>query len=387
MRTAIRFVLLFSTITTLHAQTQVQQPRFALEISEDGYPPHFVIVPEGQQAGGIDSMFFSPALHQLPGYGARNPEQRKPSAVELVCKMDGDAVAITASVVFGPFDPTETSVSLQGHPKQEIGTFSSHLNESIVLREMEQFGLQPWTIKVVNAQLPGPASLPTLNEVPSVQPEILGKDRQGYRMALHNLSSRAVTAFLVETSFDHNSNYSEFDDRGGLIAPGAKHEFRLFCDTSASVTSNGMAPGPPPCVFNLKAALFAGGSYEGDASAAATLAVSPIAAQFQGRRVHELIDNIVADSSLDDTSRLARIRSELPKLSDEPDPTILEQIRLRFPGLPSTAWDSVKADIRSAFAAEKQRTLRALKEFENLPNQGSTSRSLAQWWSAWERNG
>ncbi len=127
MRTAIRFVLLFSTITTLHAQTQVQQPRFALEISEDGYPPHFVIVPEGQQAGGIDSMFFSPALHQLPGYGARNPEQRKPSAVELVCKMDGDAVAITASVVFGPFDPTETSVSLQGHPKQEIGTFSSHL--------------------------------------------------------------------------------------------------------------------------------------------------------------------------------------------------------------------------------------------------------------------
>jgi hypothetical protein len=31
--------------------------------------------------------------------------------------------------------------------------------------------------------------------------------------------------------------------------------------------------------------------------------------------------------------------------------------------------------------------LRALKEFEDLPNQGSTSRSLAQWWSAWERNG
>jgi len=387
MRTAIRFVLLFFTITTLHAQTQVQQPRFALEISEDGYPPHFVIVPEGQQGGGVDSMFFDPFLHPLPGHDAGNSEKTQPSAVKLVCKLDGDAVAITATAVFGPFDKTDTSLSLQGHPQQKIGAYSQHLNESIVLREMEQFGLQPWTIKIVNAQMPTPASLPTLNEVPSIQPEILGKDRDGYRIALHNLSSRAVTAFLVETSFDHNSNYSEFDDRGGLIAPGAKHEFRLFCDTSASVTSNGMAPGPPPCVFNLKAALFAGGSYEGDASAAATLAVSPIAAQFQGRRVHELIDNIVADSSLDDTSRLARIRSELPKLSEEPDPAILEQIRLRFPGLPSTAWDSVKADIRSAFAAEKQRTLRALKEFEHLPNQGSTSRSLAQWWSAWERNG
>jgi hypothetical protein len=202
-------------------------------------------------------------------------------------------------------------------------------------------------------------------------------------MALHNLSSRAVTAILVETSLDHNSNYSESNDRGGLIAPGANHEFRLFCDTSASVTSNGIAPGPAPCAFNLKAALFTDGSYEGDASAAATLAVRPIAAQFQGRRVHELIDNIVADSSLDDTSRLVRIRLELSKLSEEPDPTILEQIRLRFPGLPSTAWGSVEADIRSAFTGEKQRTLRALKDFEDLPNQGSTNRSLAQWWSAW----
>jgi hypothetical protein len=239
--------------------------------------------------------------------------------------------------------------------------------------------LQPWTIKIVNAQLPTPLSLATLNEVPSIQPEILGMNREGYRMALHNLSSRAATAFLVETSLDHNSNYTESNDHGVLIAPGANHEFHLFCDTSASVTSNGIAPGPAPCAFNFKAALFADGSYEGDASAAATLAVRPIAAQFQGTRVRELIDNIVADSSLDDTSRLARIRSELPKLSEEPDPTILGQIRLRFPGLPSTAWGSVKADIRSAFAAEKQRTLRALKEFEDLPNQGSTSRSLAQW--------
>ena len=380
MRTAIRLVLFFFTITTLHAQTQVERPRFALEISEDEYPgPHFVIVPEGRQAGGIDSMFFSRET--------ANSEKTQPSAVRLVCKVDGDAVAITATAVFVPFDKTDTGPSLQGHPQQNIGTYSPHLNESIVLREMEQFGLQPWTIKIVNAQMPGPASLPTVNEVPSIQPEILGKDREGYRMALHNLSSRAVTAFLVETSFDHNSNYSESNDRGGLIAPGANHEFRLFCNTSASATSTGIAADPAPCAFVLKAALFADGSYEGDASAAATLAVGRIAEQFQGRRVRGLIDNILEDSSLDDSSMLARIRSQLSKLSDEPDPAILEQIRLRFPGLPSTAWDSVNSNIRSTFAREKQRTLRALKEFEDSPKQGSMSRSLAQWWSAWERNG
>jgi len=86
---AIRFVLLLCSATMLHAQAPVQQPRFALEIREDGFPSHLVNVPEGRQVGGVDSMFFD--LHQLPGYVASSPEKRKPSAVELVCKMDGDA--------------------------------------------------------------------------------------------------------------------------------------------------------------------------------------------------------------------------------------------------------------------------------------------------------
>src|ERR1700721_321564 len=236
MRTAIWFVLPFLTITALHAQTQVPQPRFALEISEDGYPSHFLIVPEGQQGGGIDSMFFGPSLHPLPGHDTGNSEKPQPSAVKLECKVDGDAVAITATAVFGAFDKTDTSLSQHGHPLQKIGMYSQHLNESIVLREMELFGLQPWTIKIVNAQLPTPISLATVNEVQSIQPEILGKDREGYRMALRNLSSRAVTAFLVETSFHHHSNYTESGDHGVLIAPGTNHEFHLFCDTSSSVT-------------------------------------------------------------------------------------------------------------------------------------------------------
>lgn len=375
MRTAIRFTLLLCITTMLYAQSPVQQPRFALEISEDGFPRRFVNVPE---VGGIDSVFFQPSHHPLPGHEAGNPEKTEPSAVELVSKVDGDAVAITATVVFGPFDKTDTSLSLQGHPQQKIGTYSPQLNESIVLREMEQFGLQPWTIKIVNAQMPTPASLPTVNEVPSIQPEILGKDREGYRITLHNLSSLAVTAFLVETTFDHNSNFQE----NVLIAPGANHEFRLFCNTSASLTS----PDPAACAFILKAALFADGSYEGDASAAAGLATPPIAAQFQSKRVHELIDNILADSSLDDTSKLTRIRSELPKLFEQPDPAVLEQIQLRFPDLPPDGLGSVKASIGAELAFGKKRALRALEEFEKLPKQGPSSRSLTQWWSAWEEN-
>jgi len=366
----------------LYPQTPVRQPRFALEINEDGFPPHFVIVPEG----GVDSTLTSAYLHPLRGQDFRDSEKTRPSAIKLLCRVNGDVVEITASVFFGPLGKTEPPLLLQDHPQQKIGTYSPHLNESIVLQEMEQLGLQSWTIKIVDAQLPNPGTLPTVNEVPSIQPEILGVDRDGYRIALRNLSSQPVSAFLVEESFDHNSNFQEGNDRGVLIAPHASHEFRLFCDTSTSASLSGIAPRPAPCVFILKAALFADGSYEGDPSAAATMAARSIAAQFLSRRVHELIDNILSDTTLDDASKLNRLRSELPRLSEEPDSAILEQIQRRFPGLPAAGLRSVEVSINSALAPEKQRALLALEEFEKLPKQGSSNVSLAQWWRARERN-
>lgn len=379
MRTAVRFVLLFC-LNTMYAQTPMrQQPRFALEITEDGFPSSFVIVPEGPRSGAVESTFFGASLHLLPGRDAGDSEQTQPSAVRVLSKVDGDEVAFTVSVIFGPFDQNDTHRSLEGHPQRNIGSYSAHLNESITLQGMEQFGLRAWTVKIVNAQLPNPDSLPSVNEVPSVRPEILGKDREGYRIALHNVSSQAVTASLVETTFDHNSQSSEYGGRDPLIAIGGSHEFRLFCDTSGLGSSNRSVPRPAPCAFILKAALFANGSYEGDASAAAVLAVPSIASQFQRRRVRDLIDSILADASLDDASRISRIRSELPKLSREPPPEILEQIRIRFPGLTPTALDRVNADIKVDFASEEQNFLRVLTSFEQLPNQSPHNRSLAHW--------
>lgn len=378
MRTVIRFILLFCMSTT-YAQTPApQQPRFALEMAEDGVPFHFVIVPEEPLGGGIESTFFSPSFHLLPGRDAGNSEQSPPSGVKVVSKVHGDEVAFTVSVIFGSFDTNDTNYSLEGHPQRSIGSYSAHLNESITLQAMEQFGLRPWTIKIVNAQLSGPASLPMMNEVPSIQLEILGKDREGYRIALHNLSSEGVTALLAEETLDHNSEYSEFGGRKPLIAAGGSHEFRLFCETSGSASSSDSVPGPAPCAFILKAALFADGSYEGDAGAAAGLAAPSIAAQFQHRRVHDLIDKVLADAALDDASRLSRIRSDLPKLSPEPPPELLEQIQIRFPGLTPEASDRVNTSINIAFAQEEQNTLRALNNLEQSPSQ-SLKKALAQW--------
>lgn len=382
MRTFIRIAFLCCIATMLYAQTPAKQPRFALEITQDEFPARYQIVPEW---GNVSlSTFVGPFLHALPGPGAGDTEQPKPSAVVLFCSVEGNAVVINAAVAFGAVDQRDPSVLPQGSPQQKFGTYSLHLNESVDLEEMEQLGLRPWSIKIVNAQLAAAATLPIANNVPSIEPEILGKDREGYRIALRNISSRAVTAIAVETTPDHSNRYSESNDRGSLITPGESLEFRVPCDTSASATPSGTMPNPASCVFNLEAALFADNSFEGDASHAAELAARRVASQFQIKRVRELVDNIVADSSLNDTAKLARIRGELPNLPEEPDPSLVEQIRDRFPGLSSADWSSLSTVMQSALAAEKQNALRALKEFENLPKQSPSSMSLAQWWSARE---
>jgi hypothetical protein len=298
--------------------------------------------------------------------------------------MNGDMVEITASVVFVPLDERGPNGSLEGRSTQSIGTYSARLAESIVLDKMEDLGLQPWTITVVTAQLPHPTSLGNVSRVPSIQVEILGEDRAGYKVSLHNLSSQGVTAFVVANSIhDANTRFGERSGRDPVIPAGASHEFHFPCDSSGSDTSSGAVAAP--CTVVLEAALFADGSYEGDASAAASMESARLTKASQSGRVQLMVQSILADSTIEESSQIARIRLELTKLSAQPDPAILEQLRLKFPGLSPSEWTSVSADMKTELALQERLTLGALQEFETSSKSASSTQSLAQWWSAWER--
>jgi hypothetical protein len=387
LRTTLRVIsygLLFCTAATLRAQTPTIQPRFALEIQgPPGFVTQFLIIQEGQ---GVQRtlLSFSPSLPRLDGLKAANNKSAQGFAIELEYKMNGDMVEITASVVVVPINERGPNGSLEGRSTQSIGTYSARLSESIVLDKMEDLGLHPWTITVVRAQLPHPTSLGNVSRVPSIQVEILGEDRAGYQVSLHNLSSQGVTAFVVVNSFhDANTRFSERSGRDPVILVGASHEFHFRCDSSGSDTSNGAVAAP--CTVVLEAALFADGSYEGDASAAASMESARLTKASQSRRVQLMVQSILADSTIEESSQIARIRSELTKLSAQPDPAILDQLRLKFPGLSPSEWTSVSADMKTELALQERLTLGALQEFETSTKSASSTQSLAQWWSAWER--
>jgi hypothetical protein len=69
----------------------------------------------------------SPYFHLRSGRTTADAKKNLASAVMLACHVDGDAVAITASVVFGAFDNNSGPDPMAAdHPKQEIGIYSPH---------------------------------------------------------------------------------------------------------------------------------------------------------------------------------------------------------------------------------------------------------------------
>jgi len=379
MLSAIRCLSLFCIVTTLNTQSTQQEPRFALEVqSGNGMQSSYSLVPRGQD-GRQTSFFFSSVLVPLSPETAAAGDQKKPCALGLEYKEDGDAVSIVASVYFATCNPRDYGRFVQNGAGQLLGNYSARLDETLVLEEMKQFGLQPYTIKVVNAQVPHTV-VQTLSKVASLQIAIVGEDRQFYKLVVRNSSPRAVTGIVIARSNQNGRQSIEaYDDLSSLIAAGADHEFKMDSNNMSCATTDSSMPGSLSCPIVLEGAIFADGTYGGDAGSLANLEARYLAERTQRQRLRELLQNTLGDSSLSDAAKITQVRSGVSQLEENPDPAIMDQIRSRYPNLPNAAWLDTEASMRASFQMEKRSILESLKEFEESSQESSTAKSLAEW--------
>src|SRR2546429_9983198 len=92
------------------------------------------------------------------------------------------------------------------------------------------------------------------------------------------------------------------------------------------------------------------------------------------------MDDFPPDPFRDDAQNLPLHHSEFTKLYKIPQPATLEQIQLRFPGLPRAALDSITSQLTASLSGEKQAILHDLESFANRPPDAVPRLSLAQWW-------
>lgn len=379
MLSAIRCLFLFCIVTTVNAQSPQQEPRFALEVqSGNGTQPIYSLVPRGQD-GRQTSFFFTQVLVPLSPETAAIDDQKKPCALEFQYKEDGDAVSIVASVYFANCNPRDFGRFVQNGAGQLLGNYSARLDETLVLEEMKQFGFQPYTIKVVNAQVPHPV-VQALSRVPSLQIAIVGEDRQFYKLVVRNTSPRAVTGIVIARSYQNGRQSLEgYDDLRSMIAPGADYEFKMDSNNVNCASTDSSMPGPVSCPIVLEGAIFADGTYGGDAGSLANVEARYRARRTQRQRLTELLQSTLGDSSLSDEAKIAQVRSGVSQLAESPDPAIIGQIQSRYPELPNAARLDMEASMRASFQMEKRTILESLGEFEKSSQESSTAKSLAEW--------
>jgi hypothetical protein len=327
-----------------------------------------------------DSIRAGSELVLLPTDDVGNPE--KPCALVLEYKEDGDAVVLNASFRFGVCDMHNSRQLLKNDTEKQLGSYSARLNESFTLEEMKTFGFQPYKIKVVEAQVPHPSGPPTLSKVSLLEIEIVGEDRQFYKLMIHNKSAQAVTGLVVARSTPSSREQSIlFDGQKPTLAGGADRELQFSNQKVNCASSEAKVSDVAQCPIVLEGALFADGTIGGDPSVVATMEARLLVSKRLQRQVDELLHNVLADSSLADAGKLAQLRSELPKLAQNTDQVALERLRSRYSDLPESAWTEVLRSMSVSSHMAENNVLNSLNEFEACNSEALCPETLDQWLS------
>ena len=158
--------------------------------------------------------------------------------------------------------------------EQLVGVYQVGIGEQKILGDLDQFGIEPFTISLLNTPPPVPPQ-PTIDnrtksiEVASIQLENM--PHTGYRVVLRNLSDKNVGAVRVQVMSDgmRGPNALWQGENGqSLIKPGGTVE-RYIQVMKPVKTPTGYAPGAPVvATLILAGAVFENLSFEGEAEPA-----------------------------------------------------------------------------------------------------------------------
>lgn len=376
------FVFSYAFMGVSGAQPPTDHGRFAVEIrSTDGLGPSNVTIPDASNYV-TSSLFYGSSLHRITNAPAGTDQ---PSALRLEYKVEGDTVFITATVFYGDFDLQNTPSSLEKLRRQTLATHSGKLNDSVVFPELEQVGLEPVTLRIVTAQSESPYRPLTRSDAPSVQMEYAPFDRTFGTVTLHNLSSKAVNAFRVGSSDETGSGDGMEEDKGGLpmlIAPESSYQIRMGVPHSGRPVKGTFVEDPQPQYVILQSVLFADGSYEGEAQFAAEMAAREFGAKVQRLRINRVAEPILADGSLNDESKIDRIRAAIQQLSTSPDAETVAQFHAQYPAFPEDALTKAESYLGRAMKSENESMDHLIQENEPMFQQNRQRLTLARWWTA-----
>ena len=276
-------------------------------------------------------------------------------AVKFVPFLEKDTVKINVSVLVGKKTHED---------EKTVGVYTARENERLTIKELANFGVEPFEIAVVRVA-PSATVLPTVvNKTNSLQ--ITGIEPNfstlpTYKLRLLNTSDKAIIAFAFETLVNNQKRLSGMPqgERGAaLIEAGETFEKVLPNALQNVKMPDGTVPSVQPNqTIVITMVVFADGSYEGDILAAANYR-----GFLSGRKTAlKQIINFLQPSA--QPENLAKQMSNLQIVADE---TEFAALTKEFSALAEKEKSSLRMAIEIGANGAKRDFLRELEEAQNL---------------------
>jgi hypothetical protein len=177
----------------------------------------------------------------------------------------------------------------------------------------------------------------------------IDREPSGFYVRLRNASSKDLLGYSFSIGATQtNSQWSST----AVIAAGASERIRI--------RNAPLDPGTGQIL--IRAALFADGSYEGDAATAAALVIPGMAMDVERRRIAMTLEQLISAS---EPPALESVRKRVSDLRTQMDVVSVLEMAERFPPLDD---DSIRSQFELAARMEKDRFLKKLDELEKLQN-------------------
>lgn len=318
------------------AQTSSVPSGFAMEITFlKGRPPAYQAVPTSSVPGPAGAWYT--LFNRIPDFktsGDRLPVR----AVKFVPYLENDLIKFNVSVYTG----------IKFHENEEtVGVYSAHENERVTIKELKDFGVEPFEITILRVA-PAASDLPqVINKTNSLQ--IAGVEPNfstlpTYKIRLVNNSQKTVSALTYETQVDGRMRLSSMphDERANpLIKTGGMFEKTITNALEYKKSSDGLIPAVlANQTFVITSVIFEDGSYEGDAQAAILYRAFMLGDKLQLKRILAFIQSYENKRAEPDLNQLAE---QALKLEIKVDITEANQLSKDFPDLNEKQKASVSA--------------------------------------------
>lgn len=247
------------------------------------------------------------------------------------------------------------------HEKEEfVATFLLRENETIVVKELKAFGVEPFEIAVVRL-MPAAANLPTVenktDSLPVIGIEPNYSTLPSFKVRIQNLSNKSVSAFTQEVQIAGRrmlSSMPQGREGRALIAPGAVYELILTGASRTIKTADGEKPeAQSNQTFVIRAVVFEDGTFEGDAIEAARFRGFTLGRKLQLEQIIERFNKALQGKE----NLLEQISAEISSLNVKPDQAAFDGLLKEFPDFTETERAGLQISVEVAMQSVKKDTL------------------------------